>query len=73
MVLDSDHRVPWKINTFLRDYQREGIRFFFKRYQEGRGGLLGDDMGLVRASGFTSLHSIDYSAHLGYATYTKEA
>ncbi|KZT66739.1 hypothetical protein DAEQUDRAFT_767712 [Daedalea quercina L-15889] len=46
MTLDSNHRVPWRINTFMRDYQREGIRFLFERYKEGRGGLLGDDMGL---------------------------
>ncbi|TFY62320.1 hypothetical protein EVJ58_g3937 [Rhodofomes roseus] len=46
-VLDPGYSVPWKINTFLRGYQREGIRFFYERYKEGRGGVLGDDMGLV--------------------------
>ncbi|KAH9834464.1 P-loop containing nucleoside triphosphate hydrolase protein [Rhodofomes roseus] len=45
-VLDPGYSVPWKINTFLRGYQREGIRFFYERYKEGRGGVLGDDMGL---------------------------
>ena len=40
--------VPGRINTFLRPYQREGINFFWTRYKDGRGGLLGDDMGLVR-------------------------
>ncbi|KAF8890663.1 P-loop containing nucleoside triphosphate hydrolase protein [Infundibulicybe gibba] len=40
-------RVPAAINTYLRDYQREGIKFLWNQYQEGRGGLLGDDMGLV--------------------------
>jgi hypothetical protein len=39
--------VPAAINTYLRDYQRDGVRFFWHQYQEGRGGLLGDDMGLV--------------------------
>ncbi|THH28182.1 hypothetical protein EUX98_g6002 [Antrodiella citrinella] len=39
-------RVPGGINTFLREYQRDGIRFFYERYDKGRGGLLGDDMGL---------------------------
>ena len=48
MVLEPGYVVPWKINTFLRDYQRVGVRFFFERYKEDRGGLLGDDMGLVR-------------------------
>jgi len=40
--------VPAAINTYLRDYQREGVKFFWRQYSEGRGGLLGDDMGLVR-------------------------
>jgi SNF2 family DNA or RNA helicase len=39
--------VPAAINTYLREYQREGVRFFWDLYDEGRGGLLGDDMGLV--------------------------
>ncbi|KAH9929467.1 uncharacterized protein B0H18DRAFT_213219 [Fomitopsis serialis] len=50
LVLDPGQVVPWKINTFLRDYQREGVEFFYQRYKEGRGGVLGDDMGLVRPS-----------------------
>ncbi|KAF8130291.1 hypothetical protein EV363DRAFT_1399462 [Boletus edulis] len=40
--------VPAAINTYLREYQREGVQFFWDLYNEGRGGLLGDDMGLVR-------------------------
>ncbi|KAG6329677.1 hypothetical protein ID866_9411, partial [Astraeus odoratus] len=39
--------VPASINTYLREYQRDGVRFFWGLYNEGRGGLLGDDMGLV--------------------------
>ncbi|KAK0562576.1 hypothetical protein OC844_002642 [Tilletia horrida] len=39
-------QVPKTINRFLRDYQREGIKFFYKCYAEKRGGILGDDMGL---------------------------
>ncbi|KAF5345800.1 hypothetical protein D9756_010881 [Leucocoprinus leucothites] len=48
LVLDEETKtqVPATINTYLRDYQREGVKFFWKQYQEGRGGLLGDDMGL---------------------------
>ncbi|KAJ7777535.1 RAD26-like SNF2 family DNA-dependent ATPase [Mycena maculata] len=48
LVLDADQgiQVPEAINTYLREYQRDGIRFFWKRYNEGRGGLLGDDMGM---------------------------
>ncbi|KDN43135.1 hypothetical protein RSAG8_06288, partial [Rhizoctonia solani AG-8 WAC10335] len=39
-------RVPASINRHLRDYQREGVQFFYQRWVEGRGGLIGDDMGL---------------------------
>ncbi|KAH8101322.1 P-loop containing nucleoside triphosphate hydrolase protein [Cristinia sonorae] len=48
LYLDKDKgiKVPGSINTFLRDYQRDGIRFFWERYAARRGGLLGDDMGL---------------------------
>ncbi|KAJ3798883.1 RAD26-like SNF2 family DNA-dependent ATPase [Lentinula aff. detonsa] len=47
-LLDSGKNihVPSTINMFLRDYQRDGVKFFYERYKEGRGGLLGDDMGL---------------------------
>ncbi|KAF9815676.1 hypothetical protein IEO21_04393 [Rhodonia placenta] len=46
LILDDSHKVPGRINTFLREYQRDGIRFFWERYKDGRGGVLGDDMGL---------------------------
>ncbi|KAJ6476254.1 RAD26-like SNF2 family DNA-dependent ATPase [Mycena sanguinolenta] len=48
MVLDEKEgiQVPAAINTYLRDYQRDGVKFFWDRYKEGRGGILGDDMGL---------------------------
>lgn len=44
--LDSGVKVPAAINRFLREYQREGIQFFYNSYQKERGALLGDDMGL---------------------------
>ena len=49
LVLDEelDIKVPGAINTYLREYQREGVKFMYRQYKEGRGGLLGDDMGLV--------------------------
>lgn len=49
MVLDAKEgvKVPAAINTYLRDYQRDGVTFLYRQYKEGRGGLLGDDMGLV--------------------------
>ncbi|KAI0789173.1 P-loop containing nucleoside triphosphate hydrolase protein [Abortiporus biennis] len=31
---------------YLRDYQRDGVKFFWDRYEKGVGGVLGDDMGL---------------------------
>ena len=40
-------QIPASINGFLREYQREGVRFFWDCFKEGRGGVLGDDMGLV--------------------------
>lgn len=51
-VLDelAHTEVPAPINVFLREYQREGIRFIYDRYKEGKGGVLGDDMGLVRCN-----------------------
>ncbi|XP_030620732.1 DNA excision repair protein ERCC-6-like 2 [Chanos chanos] len=39
-------RVPYTINRYLRDYQREGIKFLYHSYAKGRGCILGDDMGL---------------------------
>ncbi|KAH0579842.1 hypothetical protein H2248_002670 [Termitomyces sp. 'cryptogamus'] len=48
LYLDAEKQiaVPAVINTYLRDYQRDGVQFFYRQYAEGRGGLLGDDMGL---------------------------
>jgi len=42
----SDVKVPYTINRYLRDYQREGIRFIYRNYAKSRGCILGDDMGL---------------------------
>jgi hypothetical protein len=38
--------VPGSITRYLREYQREGIKFLYRLWKEGRGGVLGDDMGL---------------------------
>lgn len=48
-ILDKEKgiKIPAPINTYLRDYQRDGVKFLWRQYSEGRGGLLGDDMGLV--------------------------
>ncbi|KAL2079540.1 hypothetical protein ACEWY4_025284 [Coilia grayii] len=39
-------QVPYTINRYLRDYQREGVKFIFDNYMKSRGCILGDDMGL---------------------------
>ena len=39
-------QVPGLINQYLRDYQRDGIRFLYSHFAKDQGGLLGDDMGL---------------------------
>ncbi|KAM3867457.1 DNA excision repair protein ERCC-6-like 2 [Diretmus argenteus] len=47
--------VPYTINRYLRDYQREGIKFIYDNYISSRGCILGDDMGLgktVQVIGF---------------------
>ncbi|XP_040011882.1 DNA excision repair protein ERCC-6-like 2 isoform X2 [Xiphias gladius] len=52
--VDGD-RVPYPINRYLRDYQREGIRFIYNSYIRSSGCILGDDMGLgktVQVIGF---------------------
>lgn len=48
LVLDDTKgiKVPSSQNKFLRDYQREGVRFLWEIYKQGRGGILADDMGL---------------------------
>lgn len=54
-MLDEEKNisVPGAINTYLREYQRDGVRFFCRMYSDNRGGLLGDDMGLVSVSSDT--------------------
>eukprot|EP00903_Cladosiphon_okamuranus_P010410 g9847.t1 len=34
------------INRYLREYQREGVRWLHSKFKAGEGGILGDDMGL---------------------------
>ncbi|TRY86501.1 hypothetical protein DNTS_010128 [Danionella cerebrum] len=51
----SEVQVPLTINRYLRDYQREGIKFIYNNYAKSRGCILGDDMGLgktVQVIGF---------------------
>ncbi|KAF4109865.1 DNA excision repair protein ERCC-6-like 2 isoform X1 [Onychostoma macrolepis] len=55
LLSGSDVKVPYTINRYLRDYQREGIKFIYHSYAKSRGCILGDDMGLgktVQVIGF---------------------
>ncbi|KAK7934277.1 hypothetical protein WMY93_005173 [Mugilogobius chulae] len=46
LELSYEDSVPYTINRYLRDYQREGIKFMYNNYTRSRGCVLGDDMGL---------------------------
>ncbi|NWT64241.1 ER6L2 protein, partial [Prunella himalayana] len=43
---DNGDFIPYTINRYLRDYQREGAQFLYRHYAKKRGCILGDDMGL---------------------------
>ncbi|XP_018413367.1 PREDICTED: DNA excision repair protein ERCC-6-like 2 [Nanorana parkeri] len=47
--------VPFTINRYLRDYQRDGIRFLYEHYMRSTGCILGDDMGLGKTIQVISL------------------
>ncbi len=44
--LSSHLFVPAGLNRHLREYQREGVRFLYRLFASGKGGVLADDMGL---------------------------
>ncbi|XP_053727956.1 DNA excision repair protein ERCC-6-like 2 isoform X2 [Synchiropus splendidus] len=57
LSITKGHKVPYTVNRYLRDYQREGIQFIYNNYMQSRGCILGDDMGLgktVQVIGFLS-------------------
>jgi SNF2 family DNA or RNA helicase len=63
LVLDHvspDIAIPASINRFLKPYQRSGAEFFYRKYEAGSGGILGDDMGSV----VTALESRSFAADL---------
>lgn len=43
---EDGHSIPYTINRYLRDYQREGAQFLYGHFIQGKGCILGDDMGL---------------------------
>jgi SNF2 family DNA or RNA helicase len=46
LVLSLGEKVPYTVNRYLRDYQRDGIKFIHENVNLSRGCILGDDMGL---------------------------
>jgi SNF2 family DNA or RNA helicase len=46
LLLASGGIIPAPIAQWLRSYQVEGVEFMYRRWMLGRGGILGDDMGL---------------------------
>ncbi|KAK3909238.1 DNA excision repair protein ERCC-6-like 2 [Frankliniella fusca] len=62
IVLSGPHikpviQVPASIAQYLRDYQRDGVRFLYQRFRDGEGGILADEMGLgktIQAIAFMS-------------------
>jgi SNF2 family DNA or RNA helicase len=46
LLLPSGGIIPGPIAQWLRSYQVEGVEYMYRLWKEGRGGILGDDMGL---------------------------
>ncbi|KAB0373079.1 hypothetical protein FD755_014738, partial [Muntiacus reevesi] len=66
---ENGDSIPYTINRYLRDYQREGAQFLHGHFIRGRGCILGDDMGLGKTVQFfqpfflfVSLYSLEWSA-----------
>jgi hypothetical protein len=57
LQLSSGGIIPASIAQWLRNYQVEGVEFMYRLWKSGRGGILGDDMGL----GSKPLHTRDYA------------
>lgn len=45
-VFSCISQIPGSINQYLRDYQRDGVKFLYENYRQKTGAILGDDMGL---------------------------
>ncbi|XP_076066387.1 uncharacterized protein LOC143039912 isoform X2 [Oratosquilla oratoria] len=43
---EADHEVPGQFSQYLREYQKQGIKFMYSCLRANRGAILGDDMGL---------------------------
>ena len=50
-VGDGHDQIPASINRYLQNYQREGVQFVYSSVANGKGCVLGDDMGLGKVSG----------------------
>eukprot|EP01043_Picozoa_sp_COSAG02_P037082 COSAG02_NODE_2760_length_8077_cov_2.993106_7_plen_118_part_00 len=55
--------VPASAAQYLREYQKDGIRWLYQQYIRNLGGVLGDDMGasVVRLGRGAELHSYPIS------------
>ncbi|XP_062310171.1 DNA excision repair protein ERCC-6-like 2 [Osmerus eperlanus] len=67
ILSQTGDKVPYTINRYLRDYQREGIQFIYHSYVQSRGCILGDDMGLGK-----TIQVIGFLAALLHKTGTGE-
>lgn len=70
--LSDGDQVPYTINRYLRDYQREGIRFMYNSYRRCRGCILGDDMGLGKTVQVMKQRFCKTAAVFAYFTCTDE-
>ena len=59
LLLASGGVIPAPIAQWLRNYQVEGVEYMHRLWKEGRGGILGDDMGLGSIPSFYSIKLID--------------
>ena len=57
----ASSEVHWRLNSLLREYQREGVRFMWERLGRGAGGILCDDMGLGKTVQVIALLSAVFS------------
>ncbi|WAR59557.1 hypothetical protein PtB15_11B197 [Puccinia triticina] len=44
LSLSKTVELTQSMNKFLKPYQRDGVKFFFKHFEQGNGVILGDDM-----------------------------
>lgn len=65
--------IPYTINRYLRDYQRDGAQFLYRHYIRKSGCILGDDMGLGKTIQvyFLFIQTVKIYCFLELLLYTK--